>query len=55
MICEWFLLCENEADGTVHHPFIGWVPTCKRCADKLGLKLEPEVPSEVCPTCDRPV
>lgn len=39
MICEWFLLCTNEADGTVEHPILGSVPTCQRCADKLDLDL----------------
>lgn len=51
MICEWFLFCENPADGTVHHPFIGDVPTCNRCAEKLGLELVQPEPPEVCDTC----
>lgn len=38
--CEWFAACENEADGVVSHPIIGDVPTCTRCAEKLGLELE---------------
>lgn len=38
--CEWFALCPNPADGTVSHPVLGDVPTCTRCADKLGLKLQ---------------
>lgn len=39
-ICEWFLLCTNRANGTVKHPILGAVPTCKRCADKLDLVLQ---------------
>ncbi len=35
--CLWFALCDHPAIGTVSHPIIGEVPTCQRCADKLGL------------------
>lgn len=38
-LCEWFALCTRPADGVVSHPILGWVPTCQRCADKLGLQL----------------
>ncbi|QIN94208.1 hypothetical protein PP459_gp025 [Streptomyces phage Wakanda] len=38
-MCEWFAKCTNEADGVVKHPILGDVPTCQRCADKLGLEL----------------
>jgi len=38
-LCEWFALCDRPADGVVSHPILGWVPTCQRCADKLGLEL----------------
>lgn len=38
--CEWFLLCDNQAVGTVAHPILGSVPTCQRCANKLGLTFE---------------
>lgn len=38
-ICEWFALCENEADGVVAHPILGLVPTCRRCATRLDLDL----------------
>lgn len=38
--CDWFALCPNPSDGTVHHPILGDVPTCERCAHKLELKLE---------------
>lgn len=46
MTCEWFLLCENPAQGVVNHPFLGDVPTCQRCAEKLGLEFEPITPPE---------
>lgn len=39
ILCNWFALCPNPADGRVDHPVLGAVPTCKRCADKLGLEL----------------
>ena len=38
--CEYFALCANPADGAVELPF-GWVPTCQRCADKMGQVLVP--------------
>lgn len=38
--CEWFARCDKPADGTVYHPIIGSVPTCKRCAEKLELTFE---------------
>ena len=41
MICEWFLMCENQANGVVGHAVLGLVPTCRRCADKLDLDLLP--------------
>lgn len=44
--CEWFALCPNDADGYVSHPIIGTVPTCKRCADKLGLTFIRQTVSE---------
>lgn len=39
--CEWFVKCIREAAGVVHHPVIGNVPTCRECADLLGLDLQP--------------
>lgn len=39
-VCEWFAACSNDATGNVAHPILGLVPTCQRCADKLGLKFE---------------
>lgn len=41
IMCSWFALCPNDADGRVDHPVLGAVPTCKRCADKLDLELKP--------------
>lgn len=40
MMCQWFLKCTNEAHGDVAHPVLNHVPTCLRCADKLGLEFE---------------
>lgn len=34
-MCEWFLLCKNEAVTTEPHPILGDVPICQRCADKV--------------------
>ena len=34
--CEWFLLCENPATTTMHHPILGDVPICQRCIDKIN-------------------
>lgn len=41
MRCEWFAMCDHEAVGQVEHPILAPVPTCQRCADRLGLRLEP--------------
>lgn len=30
-VCSWFAECENPADGTLNHPFLGEVPCCDRC------------------------
>lgn len=40
MTCRWFALCDREADGVVEHPVLGDVPTCKRCANRLGLTFK---------------
>lgn len=37
--CRWFAGCTNPAEGTVAHPVLGDVPTCRRCASKLDLEL----------------
>jgi len=34
-MCEWFLLCENEATTTRSHPILGDVPICDRCDKKV--------------------
>lgn len=39
MLCEYFALCTNKADGYVKHPILGLVPTCKRCTNKFDLTL----------------
>lgn len=39
--CQWFAGCDNLPDGTVTHPILGDVPTCRRCADMLDLDLQP--------------
>lgn len=36
-VCQWFLLCDNDADGVVEHPVLGDVPTCRRCAGLAGV------------------
>lgn len=41
VMCGWFALCENEANGVVAHPILEYVPTCERCATKLDLTLIP--------------
>jgi hypothetical protein len=38
-MCEYYLLCTNEAEGTTAHPILGKVPTCTRCANKHDLVL----------------
>ena len=42
-ICEWFLLCDHPAAGTVTHPILGEVPCCTRCAGKFDFTLNPAV------------
>ena len=37
--CQWFVLCDQVAAGIVVHPGLGGVPTCRRCAERLGLEL----------------
>lgn len=39
--CAMFLLCENQAQGTVEIGVLGHVPTCRRCAERLGFTLQP--------------
>jgi hypothetical protein len=35
-ICQWFAGCGRPATGTTHHPILGDVPTCDRCAEFAG-------------------
>jgi hypothetical protein len=37
--CAYFALCENLAHGTVEHPILPPVPTCRRCAAKVEAAL----------------
>lgn len=39
--CQWYALCDRGAIGLVPHPILGTVPTCKRCAEKHDLDLQP--------------
>lgn len=41
-MCDWFLLCENDPVGTVRHPVLGEVPTCRECADRHDLTFSGE-------------
>lgn len=33
-VCEWFVMCTNEATTTQSHPVLGDVPICDRCLQK---------------------
>lgn len=33
-MCQWFVMCGNEATHTRHHPILGDVPICDRCDAK---------------------
>lgn len=56
-MCQYFALCENEAEGTVENPVLGAVPACQRCADRVGARLEAPrcacgaYGSVMCPDC----
>ena len=39
--CEYFAACHRAAEGTVSHPVLGAVPSCRRCADAVGATLSP--------------
>lgn len=34
--CTMFLLCMNEATLLIPHPVLDYVPSCERCATRLG-------------------
>lgn len=57
MLCQWYAFCVIDAVGTVHHPILGDVPTCQRCATKHELDLVPYPVLCECnggPPCDCP-
>lgn len=33
-VCEWYLMCENEASTLEVHPILGDVAICERCKAK---------------------
>lgn len=35
-LCQWFALCDHEAEWLVPHPILGLVPTCDRCLGRVG-------------------
>lgn len=37
--CVYFALCDRSADGVVPIGFLDPIPTCQRCADKVGADL----------------
>lgn len=37
--CQYFLLCDRPAVGTIDNPFLGPVPSCERCATRMEQKL----------------
>lgn len=39
--CEWFAGCLRPAAGTVPHPILRQVPTCRACAEAFDLDLTP--------------
>lgn len=43
--CEWFAGCLRGAIGVAAHPVLSPVPCCKRCAEKMGLELQPFPPA----------
>lgn len=44
-LCQWFAMCFNTADGCLKHPILGLVPTCRRCAEHVGM-LDELIPFE---------
>lgn len=48
--CRYFALCDRPADGTYLHPILGPVPTCNRCADRVGITLDGDTMQTLTPT-----
>lgn len=39
--CLYFALCDRPAEGVVKgHPILKDIPSCQRCADRVGVDLE---------------
>jgi hypothetical protein len=38
--CRFFVACTNRAEGTVEHPLLGKVLTCRRCLEVVGIEDE---------------
>jgi len=43
--CQWFLLCDHPATGTMAHPILGSVPICDRCREKVERLSRPVTPN----------
>ena len=39
--CQWFVMCDEPADGVLAHPLFGYLPCCARCARVVGEQLTP--------------
>ena len=39
VLCEYYVVCQSEATGTVLDTSAGAVPTCVRCAHLAGVHL----------------
>lgn len=42
--CTMFVLCANEATLLIPHPVLDYVPSCERCAVKLGYEIGDDLP-----------
>lgn len=43
-MCKMFARCESKAEILCRHPFLGWVESCKECADHLNWPDEDRKP-----------